>query len=191
VPWIFNSLQPADGAMLIVDLAHPGCMEEVVVLHELLAEKRIRLTSRWEPDHDADDDPFGVLLPTVLVANKTDLVDGIEEDLDVFQELTGCDYPVLEVSAQTGEGMDRIGPWLFERLGVVRVYTKVPGRAPDMGRPFTVRKGDTVQDVAMLVHRDIAASLRFARLWGGGAFDGQQVGADHVVADGDVLELHS
>jgi ribosome-interacting GTPase 1 len=45
--------------------------------------------------------------------------------------------------------------------------------------------------VAQLVHRDIAATLRFARLWGTGAFDGQQVGAEHPVSDGDVLELHA
>ncbi|MDX1434965.1 MAG: TGS domain-containing protein [Gammaproteobacteria bacterium] len=46
-------------------------------------------------------------------------------------------------------------------------------------------------DVATLVHRDIAASLKYARLWGGGQFDGQQVGRDHPVSDGDVVELHA
>ncbi len=190
VPWILNALQPAHGAMLVVDLAHAGCMEEVVVLHEMLAERRIRLTSDWS-DGLEQDDPFGVLLPTVLVANKADLLDGIEEDLAVFRELTGYDYPVLEVSTETGTGIDRIGPWLFEHLGVVRVYTKIPGQPPDMSRPYTVRRGETVLDVATLVHREIAESLKFARLWGGGVFEGQQVGADHLVTDGDVLELHS
>ena len=97
---------------------------------------------------------------------------------------------VLAASSETGEGLERVGPWLRDRLGIVRVYTKVPGQPPDLTRPFTVRSGQTVRDVAALVHRDIAASLKFARVWGGGAFDGQQVGADHVVADGDVLELH-
>jgi hypothetical protein len=48
-----------------------------------------------------------------------------------------------------------------------------------------------VLDVARLVHKDIADSLKFARLWGSGAFDGQQVSADHPVADGDVVELHA
>ncbi len=188
VPWIYNAVQPADAAMLVVDLAHPGCMEEVVVLHEVLAGRRIELTRDWSAESD---DPFGVLLATLLVANKADLTHDLDEDLAVFQELTGCDYPVVTVSAETGAGLDELGRWLFEHLGIVRVYTKVPGRPPDMGRPFTVRRGDTVLDVATLVHRDIAASLKFARLWGSGAFDGQQVGGDHLVNDGDVLELHT
>ena len=33
--------------------------------------------------------------------------------------------------------------------------------------------------------------LRFARIWGASVFDGQQVGADHVVEDGDIVELHT
>lgn len=192
VPWILNALQPADGCLLVVDMAHPGCMEEMVVLHELLAERRIHFTPAWPQGvSDRGDDPFGVLLPAALVATKTDLTADIEADIEVFRELTECDYPVLTTSTETGRGLDRIGPWLVERLGVVRVYTKVPGRPPDMGRPFTVRRGQTVHDVAALVHRDIAAALKFARVWGTATFDGQQVGADHPVEDGDVLELHT
>ncbi|MBT8076856.1 MAG: TGS domain-containing protein, partial [Gammaproteobacteria bacterium] len=57
-------------------------------------------------------------------------------------------------------------------------------------KPFTVRRGDTVLDVARLVHRDIAESLKFARMWGDDVYDGQQVGPDHEVSDGDTLELH-
>jgi ribosome-interacting GTPase 1 len=74
---------------------------------------------------------------------------------------------------------------------VVRVYTKVPGQPADHDRPFTLRRGQTVHDVALAVHRDIAEALKYARLWGDGSFDGQQVGPEHVVTDGDVLELHT
>ncbi|MDH3452691.1 MAG: TGS domain-containing protein, partial [Gammaproteobacteria bacterium] len=58
-------------------------------------------------------------------------------------------------------------------------------------KPFTLRKGQTVADVARLVHKDVARTLRYARLWGSGRFAGQQVGPQHEVNDGDVLELHS
>jgi hypothetical protein len=40
------------------------------------------------------------------------------------------------------------------------------------------------------VHKEIAESLKFARIWGSGQFDGQQVGADHQVSDKDIIELH-
>ncbi|GAH36509.1 unnamed protein product, partial [marine sediment metagenome] len=48
-----------------------------------------------------------------------------------------------------------------------------------------------VDEIARLVHRDLAASFRHARIWGRGSYDGQQVGKDHVVQDGDILEIHT
>jgi len=193
VPWIGNAVQQADGALLVVDLAHPGCLEETVTLTDLLTERKVLLDGVW-PDLTGEqndgDDPFTVHLPTLLVVAKVDLLEDPDEELAVFQDLTGLDYPVIAMSTTTGEGLEEIGPWLLERLGVVRVYTKVPGKSADLSRPFTVRVGDTVADVARLVHRDLAADLKFARLWGDGSFDGQQVGADHRVRDGDVIELH-
>ena len=72
-----------------------------------------------------------------------------------------------------------------------RVYTKAPVHAADKHRPFTLRRGQTVGDVARLVHQDLARSLRYARIWGHSAFEGQQVGPEHCVADGDIVELHA
>ena len=68
--------------------------------------------------------------------------------------------------------------------------TTVTGKPADTDKPFTVRRGDTVLDVARLVHREIDDGLRFARMWGSEVFDGQQVGPDHLVPDGDFVELH-
>ena len=53
-----------------------------------------------------------------------------------------------------------------------------------------MRHGQTVFDVARLVHKDIARGLRFARVWGVNVYDGQQVGPEHPVDDADVIELH-
>ena len=80
---------------------------------------------------------------------------------------------------------------LFCQLGMVRVYTKVPGRPPDRDRPFTLRRGQTVEDVARLVHKDVARSLKYSRVGGKSGFDGQHVGRDHLLADGDLVELHT
>ena len=79
---------------------------------------------------------------------------------------------------------------MFHGLGIVRVYTKAPGKSVSDEKPFTVRRGETVLDVARLIHKDFANDLKFAKVWGSGQFDGQQVGHDHEVADHDVLELH-
>ncbi len=196
IPWIANALQPADCCLLIADLAHAGTIDRIEALHAILDERNVHLISDWPVYGDvmrgvADPDPFAVYLPTLLVVNKIDIETEYKDDVVVFEELTGYTYPWIGVSAETGEGIEELGRWLTGHLGVVRVYTKIPGQAPDMTRPFTVRRGATVQDVARLVHKDVARTLKYARVWGTASFDGQQVGPEHNVVDGDVLELHS
>ncbi len=73
----------------------------------------------------------------------------------------------------------------------MRIYTKTPGHPPDKGRPFTLRRGQTVDDLARLIHQDLVGKLKYARIWGLSGFDGQHVGHEHVLADRDVVELHS
>lgn len=193
LPWISNALQPADGCMLVFDLREPDCVEQLTETRELLAERRVTLLERPEEDPDEEGlvDPFATRLPTLLIASKSDRSPDPEGELRVFQELTSTRFPALAVSCTTGAGLERVGPWWFTGLGVVRVYTKVPGKRADMSRPFTVRRGATVKDLAALVHRDLVDQLKHARLWGSGQFGGQQVGRDHALSDGDVLELHT
>jgi len=227
LPWIGNTLQTADAALLVVDLGDPACVENVLTVRGLLADKHVTLldspalapgrrangpknspkngpenspedgpeggpASSPESNDDGFGDPFAIRLPTLLVATKADAIPGIHEELEVLEELIGARYPAQVVSVESGGGLEGIAPWLFETLGIVRVYTKAPGRPCDKDQPFTVRRGDTVRDVATLVHRELAGRLRYARLWGeSGQFSGQQVGRDHPVADGDILELHA
>jgi uncharacterized protein len=191
VPWLANALQPADGVLLVVDLGDPECVDQILELHELLEARRVFLTGHWAPEDQQElEDPFAQLLPTLLVAAKADQVDHYDEELAAFRELTGRDYPSVTVSAETGTGLDAIGAFLFEHLGVVRVYTKIPGQPPDLSRPFTVRRGQTVEDVATLIHKDLVATLRWARLWRG-EIEGLQVGKNSLVEDGDILEIHT
>jgi ribosome-interacting GTPase 1 len=181
-------LQGADAALLVIDLSDPACTEQTTAVLEELARRKIVLDERW-PAPEADE-LFQKRLPTLLVANKSDL-DPDPDEVKVLEELLGIRYPALAVSAKTGQGLAELAPFLFRALGVVRVYSKVPGKPPDRERPFVVRSGDRVIDVARLVHEEVAAHLKYARLWGSGEFDGQQVGPEHRVADGDVLELHA
>jgi uncharacterized protein len=194
VPWIADAMQTADGCLLVVDLSDPDCVEQMQTLHDILQERRVTLTQIWEPAAEpagVDDDPFGLRLPTLILANKSDRLADPDEELRVFRELTGLPYPALSVSAATGHGLGELGAFLFRNLRVLRVYTKTPGHAPDRTRPFTLRHGQTVEDVARLVHQDLTRTLRYARVWGKSGFDGQHVGREHKVEDGDVVELHT
>ena len=113
------------------------------------------------------------------------------QEVEILEELIDTRFPAISVSTKTEESLDRIGRLLFKGLGIIRVYTKIPGRPPDSDHPYTLFEGATIMDVAVLVHRDIAASLKYARVWGSAKFDGQQVGKDFQVSDGDILEIHS
>jgi ribosome-interacting GTPase 1 len=197
VPWLAGALQTADACLLVLDLSEPACVEQVNALHAILRAKRVTLSERWPADAkapataDADEDPFAIKLPTLMLANKADLVADEDAEVQVFRELTGLEYPALAVSAETGQGLPEIGGWLFGHLGIVRVYTKTPGKPAEKERPFTLRRGQTIEDVARLVHKDLAHSLKYARVWSRTGIQGQHVGREHPVADGDVVELHT
>ena len=81
--------------------------------------------------------------------------------------------------------------YVFEFLNVVRVYSKPPGKRVDKKDPFVLPSGSTVLDLAQAVHRDLPEQLRFARIWGANTYAGQTVHRNHVLSDGDVLELHT
>ena len=198
VPWLAGALQTADASLLVVDLGEPSCLDALETVRSVLEKKRLTLTERWEATAAArgsapqgDEDPFALRLPTLMLANKADRISDLDAELQAFRELTSLRYPVLAVSATTGRGLGELGPWLFRSLGIVRVYTKAPGHPPEKNRPFTLRRGQTVGDVARLVHKDLERSLRYARVWGRSGFEGQQVGHEHCVADGDIVELHA
>lgn len=195
-PGLTDILRATDGVLLVVDLSAPDCTEQLALILRRLAEAKIILSERWPGQADSPGataepaaDPFSVQLPALLLANKTDLAN--PEDAAVLEDLLGVSFPALATSAIDGRGLAEVGPFLFRALRIVRVYTKAPGKPVDQRRPFTMRRGDTVLDVALQVHPDLARTFKFARIWGSGKFSGQQVGADHPVADRDVVELHS
>ena len=193
LPWIVNALQPADACLLVTDLATNDCIEACAEVIDVLHERRIRLAPQWsvaQPGEQAEIDPFALTLPTLVVVNKCDLLDDVAGEVAVFLELLGAEFPWLAVSVETGERLDEIGAWLFRALEIVRVYTKTPGKPADADKPFTVRRGETVRDVARQVHQELGERIRFARIWGSATFDGQQVGPEHPVTDRDVVEIH-
>ncbi len=203
LPWLGSSLQTADAALLVVDLGEPSFVEQLQAVQSMLEFKRVTLTGHWPAGpsqggpttDDADavnaEDPFLSRLPTLLLVNKAEAIADVDAELRALRELSGLALPMLAVSATTGRNLGQIGPWLFRHLGIVRVYTKVPGHGADRQRPFTLRHGQTVGDVARKVHKDLGRSLRYARIWGQSGFDGQQVGHEHRLEDGDIVELHA
>jgi ribosome-interacting GTPase 1 len=125
----------------------------------------------------------------MLVGNKSD-ADGAADRLEIVRELFGGRFPVHVIAAEHGTGLEELRMAIYRFLNVIRVYTKQPGKPPDLTSPFTCPVGSTLVEFAGLVHRDFAENLKSARIWGTGVFDGQTVKRDHVLHDKDVVELH-
>ncbi|MCJ7453384.1 MAG: 50S ribosome-binding GTPase [Steroidobacteraceae bacterium] len=203
LPWLGSTLQSADACLLVIDLADPECLQQVASVQAMLLERKVSLVTEWPAGAaqapaavatvEEEGDVFVLRLPTLLLANKSDLLAHPETDLEALAELEEPHFPTLLVSAETGQGLGALGEWLWRSFGLVRIYTKAPGKPALHDRPFTLRHGEqTVGDVARLVHRDMAQTLKYARVWGASvAADGQHVGRDHVLVDRDVVELHA
>ena len=127
-------------------------------------------------------------LKTIMAPTKLDS-DKARDRLEVLREWFEPRFPINPISAVTGEGLDSLRSATYHLLGVMRVYTKVPGRPADKAKPFTLPVGSTVLDLAREIHREFEHSLKSARIWGTGVFDGQACKHDHELHDGDVVEL--
>ncbi len=178
----------ADAVALVLDAADDALLDHLDGIRAEMAKSRVSLVrERVESGELA---PGSVERPTLVVAGKSDAPNAAE-NVDVLREMYGSEFAILPVCARTGEGLEELRLALFNVLGIIRVYTKVPGKPPDMDKPFTLRKGSTLIDFAAAIHKDFVQSLRMAKAWGKNTLDGAQIGRDHVLQDGFVVELHA
>ncbi|MCK5597649.1 MAG: TGS domain-containing protein, partial [Candidatus Eisenbacteria sp.] len=184
--WLPELVRNADTVLLVVDASADDCVDSCQFIREFLASKGIRLSPVCDPN---EMELARNVKPTLIIANKID-EEGATENLKFLGEVIEDEFEIIPVSAETGEGLDRMKKRLYEFLDVVRIYSKVPGKTADMKKPFIVKRGSTVLDVAEKIHREFADKLKFTKIWGSGKFDGQVVDRDHIVEDGDILEIH-
>ncbi len=185
-PWVANVVRSADAALFVVDLESDDVIETAQAALDRLALSHTELVGTLP--FDVEDEAVQHV-KTQLVANKTD-AEGVADRLEIVREFFGANFPILPVSARSGQGLDDLRRESYYLLGVMRIYTKVPGKPADRRKPFTVAEGSTVLDLAREVHRDFEQSLKFAKVWGTGVFEGQTVKRDHELHDRDIVELH-
>jgi ribosome-interacting GTPase 1 len=183
-PEMLNLLRRTDLILLVVNLqAFP--LQELEDTIAILIENRI-VPRQLQHRYTGERRP--AVIPMLVLANKCDDED-CAEDFEVLCELMEYDLPLIPVSATTGRNLEAMKRTVFEQLGVIRVYSKPPGKEPNFHSPFVMKEGGTVEEFAGKVHQDFVRSLKSARVWGSGSFDGQMVGRDHILHDGDVVEL--
>jgi uncharacterized protein len=189
-PALFDLARRSDIILLVVDLQADPLEQLEASLKVLEAHRLAPLQHRegWAGD------PRAVFRPFIVLVNKCDDHD-MDEVYELFRvlcsELRGGDCEHLPVSALTGRNFNLLKRVIYERLGILRVYAKPPGKDPDLERPFVLKQGSTVIELAGMVHRDFYENLKSARVWGSSAFDGQMVTRDYILKEGDIVELRA
>lgn len=171
-PWFRHLLIRCDALLIMVDLSDaPLAQVEDIIVQ--LADMRIQLGEK----------------KTLIVGNKLDLKNANENYIalrDKYKE----QFPVIAISAKEKIGLEALKREIYQMLDIIRVYTKAPGQKPDFDDPIILSKGSTLDDAAAEVHKDFRAKLKYARLWGSGKHAGIMVKRDHILQDGDIIELH-
>ncbi|AHF80442.1 OBG GTPase family GTP-binding protein [Thermococcus paralvinellae] len=170
-----------------------GDIEEVM---KMLREEKIHSAEitvkepvTLEEFADALDDSL-VWRRAIIIANKGD-APGSKENYEKLVKAYGDRFKIVPVSAEKGINIDAVKDALYELADIIRVFTKSPGEEPAYP-PIALKKGSTVLDVAKRIHKDFAKNFKYARVWGKSVkFPGQRVGADHVLEDGDIVEIHA
>ena len=183
-PEFLNLIRRADLVLLVVDLQMDP-LQQLEAALALLEEHGI-VPLHWK-DRYAGQRSM-TFVPLLLLVNKHD-DESTEEDFQIFLELLEEDCPLLALSTLSGRNLGYLKQVAVERLGIIRVYSQAPGQEPQLDSPFVLHEGDTVADFAGRVHQDFYRNLKTARIWGTGVYDGQMVSRDHVLHDGDVVEL--
>ena len=184
-PGFPNLIRNADALLLLVDLAENPLFQMDILLKEL-NEMRIRVVVKGPiPSMESG----WICLRALVVGNKCDVKNAMEEYRKLENRFKDT-FPMLPLSAREGMNFEELKKEVYQLLNIIRVYTKIPGKEPDLSEPVVLKKGSTIEDVALSVHKDFAAKLRYARVWGSGKFDGQMVKRDYLVSEGDVIELH-
>jgi ribosome-interacting GTPase 1 len=183
-PDLLDMIRRADLILLMVDVQTDPDeqLEETIAF---LEENRIaprRLKDRYVEEWRL------TFKPLLVLANKCD-DESCDEVFEIFCQLLEDEWPLLPISVANQRNLERLKQVVFEQLEMIRVYSKPPGREPDLSAPFLLEQGSTVEEFAGKVHQDFLQNLKTARVWGSGVYDGQMVGRDHVLHDGDVVEL--
>lgn len=186
-PYLLSFVRTADLVLLCFDGSNDDAAEETLAVLNQFESRKTLLSGQT----GFDDDDFSKLqVRTLMVVTRGDDPD-VDTRLEFFRDMAPREIPQLRVELDRKESAEELRNRIFELLGIIRVYTKAPGKPASYDSPFTIPIGGTVEDLASQVHRDLADKLKYARIWGTGVHEGQSVGREHVLHDRDLVELHA
>lgn len=184
-PYLNNLTRQADLVLLVVDLAVESFLNDAELVIQKLKEHNVLLRPFAD---EASDDPRIAMKKMVLCGHKEYEDESGERIAALRERFTG--YEIVATSIIDDDSLDSLKQKLFESLSIIRVYTKHVGEEAKLVDPVVLPIGGTVHDAARAIHKDIAAKLKFAKIWGEGKYDGQRVNQDFELHDRDIVEFH-
>ncbi|NQV23701.1 MAG: TGS domain-containing protein [Rhodopirellula sp.] len=186
-PYLVSYVRSADLVVLAFDGSADDAPEDTLNIVQQLESRKTLL----DRSTGYDEEDFSKLrVKTLMAVTRADDADSAVR-MSLFREMSSRDVPVVPVEFQHAASRDSLRDAIYESLGLIRVYTKAPGQAAVYEQPFAIPAGSTVETLADRVHQEFVERLKFAKVWGLGGHDGQQVGRDHVLLEGDMVELHT
>jgi small GTP-binding protein len=183
--WLPQMLRQADALLVMVDLSYDPLVQLDEIRDHLEKMRIVIGDSLANPVEDV----VTWHKKTMIIANKLDIDDNNHRYRFLLDNL-GTKLPIVAISATQGIGLDELRLEIYRMLDIIRVYTKTPGQKADTSDPIVLARGSTLLDAAATVHKDFAAKLKYARIWGSGKHDGNMARRDHLLEDGDIIELH-
>ncbi len=125
-------------------------------------------------------------MPGITIINKTDTV------TKKYLQKAEKKYPdAIFISAEEEINLEKIKGEIFDKLALMRLYLKQPGKEADLEEPLIIKENATIRDVCLKLHRDFVDRFKFARVWGSAKYDGQKIiNLDLRLEDKDILEIH-
>lgn len=180
-------VRSADAVVLCFDGSSDDAPDQTAMVAEQFRNRKTVLGTRTGFD---DDDFSAVHLKTLLLITRGN-DPGVEDRLAFFREIDATPWEQARGELTDPAFIEELRSKIYQLLGVMRLYTKAPGKPADYSSPFTIPQGGSVEDLAYKVHKDLGDKLKFAKIWGTSARDGSSVGRDHILQDKDLVELHS
>jgi hypothetical protein len=182
--WLPPLLRRADALLIMVDLADAPQEQAEAIIRQL---ENMRIVIGDENKEDSEFITWHK--KALIVGNKLDLDNAGQGYVALRNKYEGR-FPLVAISVKQGTGLEGFKLKLYQLLDVIRVYTKAPGKKPVFTDPIVLPRGSTLEDAAADVHKDFRDRLKYARLWGSGKHEGIMAKRDHVLQDGDIIELH-
>jgi small GTP-binding protein len=185
--WQREAIRMADLVLFLLDISSDEVLEDFEKIKNYLEAKNIYLVEK----NVKKEEEFGgpAKKRVIIVFNKFDLSKA-KENFEIIKDFFIGKYEFINISCKNLYNIENLKKLIFENLEIIRIYTKEPGKPPDLNDPLILPAGSKVVDAAYKLHKDFGEKLKYAKIWGSAKFDGQRVPKDYVLKDKDIVEFH-